>query len=278
MNTIPTPGEHTIQAALEQFSRDDMQTLIQHMVKLHPDLAGLIVSQQPTAPKKPHAAFNAEVYRLHVEKIFYTTDRNTWGSEARAAEPLLDMADIADNSVQQQDFSDAAVLYESIIRDILDNYDSFRWHADEGQLHDVVKECVDGLSTCLRGGQDDTAVRKKILQTLFDVYDVDTSLQNDMPVMSAKVPAILVRYTTPEERRMVAEWVRKAFDLDIDWHAEDVGEDYEDIDVLLLGLEGDTIDDETFLRLSHEMESPHYVVDRLLKRGRLDGSSHETSP
>jgi hypothetical protein len=49
-----------------------------------------------------------------------------------------------------------------------------------------------------------------------------------------------------------------------------VGEDYKDIDVLLLGLEGDTIDDETFLRISHEMESYHYVVDRLLKLGRLD--------
>jgi 2-oxo-4-hydroxy-4-carboxy--5-ureidoimidazoline (OHCU) decarboxylase len=49
MNTIPTPGEHAIQAALEQLSRDDMQSLIQRMVHQHPDLAGLIVSKQPTA-------------------------------------------------------------------------------------------------------------------------------------------------------------------------------------------------------------------------------------
>jgi hypothetical protein len=80
--------------------------------------------------------------------------------------------------------------------------------------------------------QDNTAVRRQILQALFDVYDFDTSLENDMPVMSAKVPAILVRYTTPEERHVIAEWVREAFDLDIDWHADDVGEDYDDIDVL----------------------------------------------
>jgi hypothetical protein len=91
-----------------------------------------------------------------------------------------------------------------------------------------------------------------------------------MPVMSDKVPAILVRYTTPEERSMIAKWVREAFDLDIDWHADDVGEDYEDFDILLLGLESDAIDDETFLRISREMESYHYVVDRLLKLGRLD--------
>jgi hypothetical protein len=78
MNTLPTPGEYDIQAALEQLSRDDMQALIQRMVQQYPDLAGLIVSKQPTAFKMPRAPFNAEVYRLQVEKIFYTTDRNTW--------------------------------------------------------------------------------------------------------------------------------------------------------------------------------------------------------
>ena len=270
MNATPTPDEQDIKSAVEQLSRDDLLALIQRMVRQHPDLAGLIVSKQPTATRKPRAPFNAEVYHLQVEKIFYTTDRNTWGSEDRAAEPLLDIVDIADEYVEQHDFTDAAALYKIIIRGILDNYDSFRWHADEGQLDDVVEDCVEELSNCLRGMQDNTAVRRQILQTLFDVYDFDTNLENDMPVMSDKVPAILVRYTTPEERSMIAKWVREAFDLDIDWHADGVGEDYEDFDVLLLGLESDAIDDETFLRISREMESYHYVVDRLLKLGRLD--------
>ena len=270
MNTLPTPGEYDIQAALEQLSRDDMQALIQRMVQKYPDLAGLIVSKHPTAIKKPCAPFNAEVYRLQVEKIFYTTDRNTWGSEARAAGPLLDIVDISDKYVEQQDFSDAAALYEIIIRGILDNYDSFRWHADEGQLDDVVEDCVEGLSNCLRGMQDNTAVRRQILQALFDVYDFDTSLENDMLVMGDKVPAILVRYTTPEERHMIAKWVREAFDLDIDWHTYEVEEFAESFEVLLLGLEADGIDDETFLRLCREMESYDYIVDRQLKRGRLE--------
>lgn len=50
------------------------------------------------------------------------------------------------------------------------------------------------------------------------------NLGNDMPVMSNEVPTILVRYTTPEERRVIAGWVRKAFGLDIDWHSDDVSE------------------------------------------------------
>src|SRR6266852_961470 len=210
MNATPTPDEQDIKSAVEQLSRDDLLALIQRMVRQHPDLAGLIVSKQPTATRKPRAPFNAEVYHLQVEKIFYTTDRNTWGSEDRAAEPLLDIVDIADEYVEHHDFTDAAALYKIIIRGILDNYDSFRWHADEGQLDDVVEDCVEGLSNCLRGMQDNTAVRRQILQTLFDVYDFDTNLESD------------------------------------------------------------GIADETFLRISREMESYHYVVDRLLKLGRLD--------
>jgi hypothetical protein len=266
---MSTPDEARIQAVLEQLEKDDLQALILRMVQEHPDLAGLIVSGEKKAVKKPRKPFNAEVYRLQVEKIFLTTDRNTWGSEARAAEPLLDIVDVADEYVEQQDFNDAATLYEIIIRGILDNYDSFRWHADEGQLDDVVEACVDGLSDCLRGMQQETAARKKILKALFDVYALDMSLENDMPVMSSKVPAMLVRYTTPEERRLVAKWVREDFDLDIDWRTYE-GEEFADsIERLLLGLEADNIDDESFLRLSREMESYDNLIDRLLKRGQI---------
>lgn len=269
-NIMPTPDETRIQAALEQLDKDDLQTLILRMVQQHPDLVGLIASGEQEAAKKPREPFNADVYRLQVEKIFLTTDRNTWGSEARAAGPLLDIVDVADEYVEQGDFNDAATLYEIIIRGILDNYDSFRWHADEGQLDDVVEDCVDGLSDCLRGMQQDVAARRHILQTLFDVFDFDMSLGNDMQVMSNAVPAILVRYTTPEERSVVAKWVREAFDLDIDWHTYEVEEFADSFEVLLLGLEADNIGDETFLRLCREMESYDYLVDRLLRRERLE--------
>src|SRR5216110_1748874 len=223
MNTLP-PSEQDIQAALGQLSKDEMSTLIQQMLQRHPDLANLIVTTQPATPKRQRVPFNAELRRKQVEKIFYTTDRNSWGSEARAAEPLLDIVDTGDEYVEQQDFADAAQLYEIIIRETLDNYDSFRWHAEEGDLDEVVQVCVEGLGKCLRGMPDDTVTRKQILQLLFDVYEFDSNLQDDTPVMSEKVPTILVRYTTPEERQTIAGWVRKAFELEIDWSTEDVSE------------------------------------------------------
>jgi hypothetical protein len=84
---MATPDETRIQAALEQLDKDDLQALILRMVQHHPDLAGLIVSGEKKAVRKPRKPFNAEVYRLQVEKIFLTTDRDRWGSEARAGTP-----------------------------------------------------------------------------------------------------------------------------------------------------------------------------------------------
>ena len=266
MNVLPL-SEQEIEAALERLSKDDMSTLIKQMVQLYPDLTRLIATTQSAPPKQQQIPFNAELCRMQVEEIFRTTDRNSWGSEARAAEPLLDIVATGDDYVEQQSFVDAARLYEIIVRGILDSYDSFRWHADEGELDDVVQECVEGLSKCLRGVPHDTVTRKQILQLLCDIYEFDANLENDMPVMSERVPAILVRYTTPEERHMLAGWVRQAFELEIDWSAEDVSEYY---DNLLLGLEADTIDDETFSRICRETESYDYLIERLLKRGRLD--------
>jgi tetratricopeptide (TPR) repeat protein len=263
------PGVQDIESKLGHLNKADLLALIKRMVQLYPDLAGLIETAQSADSPPQRPPFNSEFYRRQIDEIFYTTDRNTWGSEGRAAGPLLRIVDIGNDYVKQQDYADAASLYDIIIRRILDNYDSFRWHPYEGDLDDVVEECVEGLGKCLRGEREDGAVRKQIIQALYDVHDFDSSLENDEPVMSSRVPSMLVRWTTLEERLMVATWVQEAFGLEIDWHADDVS-DSENFDDFLLGLEADTIDDETFLRICRETESYDYLIERLLKRGRLE--------
>ena len=71
---------------------------------------------------------------------------------------------------------------------------------------------------------NDTAMRRKIIRTLYDVYAFDMRLELDEPVMSSRIPLLLVRYTTPEERQMIARWVRQTFHLDINWYTDDINE------------------------------------------------------
>ena len=260
-----------VESALTDLNKAELVSLMKQMLQLHPDLEGLVEKISPrssAAPKQKRVPFNRELYRRQVDEIFRTTDRNKWGSEARAAEPLLRIKSIADDYVKQQNYDDATSIYELIIKGIIDNYDTFRWHADEGDLDDVVSDCVDELGTCLKAAHDDKELREQIIQLLYTVYEFDESLYNDEPVMSERVPALLVRYTTPEERQMLAGWVREASENDVDWYADDIDE--ENLDHFLLGLEADTINDETFLRICRETESYDYLVERLLKLGRLD--------
>ena len=51
MKNLP-PSEQDIEAALQQLNRDEMSVLIKQMVQLYPDLARLIVTTQPSTPKK----------------------------------------------------------------------------------------------------------------------------------------------------------------------------------------------------------------------------------
>lgn len=262
-----------VDAELMELDKTELIFLMKQMVQLHPDLEGLIETISPagttTTQQKPRVPFNAELYRRQVAEVFYNTDRDSWGSEGRAAEPLLRIKAIADGFAQQRNYQDAATIYEIIISNIIAEYDSFRWHADEGDLDDVVKDCVEALGACLKEAGANVELRQRIIQTLYTVYKFDEGLYNDMPVMSDEVPTLLIRYTTPEERRSLAALHRQAFDFDVDWHADDISEE-DNFDDLLLGLEADTIDDETFLRICHETENYTYLIERLLKLGRLD--------
>jgi len=68
----------------------------------------------------------------------------------------------------QKDDASAAMLYGIIVQDIIDNYGSFRWHGDEGELDEVVKDCVKDLGVCLREEKRDVSVRQNIIRTLRD--------------------------------------------------------------------------------------------------------------
>jgi uncharacterized Zn finger protein len=87
-------------------------------------------------------------------------------------------------------------------------------------------------------------------------------------VFGRNIAPILIKYTTPDERLSIAKWLRKTFNLHVDWHKKHISEN--DYDEFLLGIEADTLDDETFLRVCREAESYNYLIERLLKLGRRE--------
>jgi hypothetical protein len=204
MNTKSQTNTQNIEAALDQLDKSELLTLIRQMIEFYPDLAQLVTPLNTHKKPQHEVSIDPEHYRLKVANIFYANDRNSWGSEGRAAEPLLEIVEIGDTFLEQQRYADAVMIYEIVLRAILYNYDSFRWHPYEGDLDDVAEQCVETLDTCLQKEQQNTAVRTQIIQTLQDVYEFNTNLHHGEPVLSKKIPLILVQRTTPAERKTLA--------------------------------------------------------------------------
>lgn len=81
-----------------------------------------------------------------------------------------------------------------------------RCTTDEGDLSQVVDDCVEGLGRCLAGSQD-PSTREDILQALFDIYASDVDLGG--VGMGDGVPDLVLEHASREERARVAGWIRE---------------------------------------------------------------------
>jgi uncharacterized Zn finger protein len=85
--------------------------------------------------------------------------------------------------------------------------------------------------------------------------------------MGHEAPGIILERSTPEERRIVAKWVRSAMPTGGSWsdgyHRQTLGR-------FLLELEKDELDDEAFLRICRETNRWQDLVVRLLALKRVD--------
>ncbi|MBK7452510.1 MAG: hypothetical protein IPJ46_01970 [Anaerolineales bacterium] len=125
-------------------------------------------------------------------------------------------------------------------------------------------ECTVELGNCLSQIRDPKK-RFEILQVLFSVYRWDTIKLGGVGAADC-VPEILTSQITPEERVEIAKWTRKILPTGNSWsdgyHRETLGR-------LLLDLESDILDDESYLKLCRETGRLNDLIERLLKLKRI---------
>jgi hypothetical protein len=120
--------------------------------------------------------------------------------------------------------------------------------------------------------QTDKVAREKIIQVLFSIYEHD--LKAGSIGLAEKASALLVEHTTPMERRIIADWIHEAL---ADEEEKIIGSRRQAYGGFLLDLERDTLDDETYLRISRETGRTADAVDRLLALGRIDEAIREAN-
>jgi uncharacterized Zn finger protein len=244
---------------LDRRSKAELIELIGKMVECYPDLEMLV--ELPVPGEAGSKSMDAESIRRQVRRIFSGAGYE-WGAASDVALDLGNVVDVGDGYVEQEDWRNAAIVFETIMREVLDQYPSMQ--DEKGDLHEIVNRCVGGLGECLSAASD-SAQRQTILRALFDTYAWDVNFGGID--MGYEAPGIILELSTPEERRQVAEWARSAMPSGDSWsdgyHRQTLGR-------FLLELEKDELDDEAFLRICRETNRWQDLVARLLALKRVD--------
>ncbi len=245
-----------LDTVLERRSKAELIALIRRMVERYPDLEMLV--ELPTAGKSP---VNAQAIRRQADAAFSGVGYDEWGAGDGIAQTLSDLIALGDEYLARQDWPNAAAVYRPVIDAVLAHYGHIE---DEGDLIDVVNQCVAGLGQCLEAAND-AVFRETLLRVLFDVYrwDVDYGGID----MGYEAIDLILEEATAKEKARVAQWVRAARPAGegdfSDWRRQSYGR-------FLLWLEADRLDDESYLQVCREAALWAELVDRLLALGRVD--------
>ena len=245
---------------LEQCTRTELIALMCQMVDRYPDLE-LLVMRSAAGNAEERPAVDSMMIRQQVDNVFYDAEDNRQ-SAFDVAWKLQDVVKLGDHYAEQEEWHNAATVYENVAQGILDNHEMIYDH--DGDLSWKANDCVSGLGRCL-AGTEDPAQRETLLRALFDIYrwDVDYGGVG----IGEGVPSIILEHATAEERQRVAEWVHKAIPAGDDrratWRREHFGS-------LLVELDKERLDDESFLQLCRQTGQRRELIDRLLALGRVD--------
>ena len=200
-----------------------------------------------------------ETFRRRAKGVF---DRagDEWGVESEIASALEAVIEIGDDFAEAGEPANAAAVYEGVAAELLDRLGNHQYEDEAGDLLAVVGRSAEKAAALLPKLTDPPA-RERVLRFIFDLYRYDIDA-GGVDALGDASEAFVSR-TTPDERRTVAEWARAELKGKNGWAAEAIGS-------LLLDLEGDTLDDEAFLRVCRDTGRRDDLIERLLKLGRVD--------
>jgi uncharacterized Zn finger protein len=245
---------------LEKLSRPELIALIQQMLEQEPDLESLLELPLSSEENKPP---NMKAIRQQVNRAFQNVDFK-WGYAREIKRELNPLLKLAASYLSRNDAENSALIYMTVVESIMNN-GNVALGDEEGELLGVMYDCSEALGDCFSRITSEKK-RIEILRILFSAYQWDVIRIGDIGAADC-VPEILTEKTTPKERVEIAKWTREILPQGADWsdgyHREVLGK-------LLLNLEADTLDDETYLKICQQTGRLNDLIDRLLKLNRID--------
>ncbi len=252
--------------ALEKRSKAELIALVRQMIQREPDLEILLEMPLPgvESDEKP---LDPQVIRKQAEHAFRSPRGDWemgWGDPYEIVEELRSLFDLAEQYEAQSNLLNAAIIYQTVAETILD-YDDAVMQDEGGQLGGAVDDCIVALGNCLKSITD-AAQRKNALKVLFDIYAWDLKMGGIG--IGDRVPEIFLEQATPQEKQTISDRIEAALPGVSDWGRRAMGG-------LLLKLQADTMDDESYLEVCRQTGRLKDLVDRLLTLGRVNEAAGE---
>ncbi|MEO8953673.1 MAG: SWIM zinc finger family protein [Ktedonobacteraceae bacterium] len=260
--------QEDIDTALARLSQAELIALVKKLLRSEPNLESLLplINKQQ---QEQQDTITPEMYRRKVETVF-RSGGNNWRAPATIAKALLEIADTADDFAEQQNYDATVTIYESIVQGVFQHYEEY--DDENGELASVLDECVTAMDNWLDNVKNDALLRERMLRLFFAIYAFD--IEQGGVGIGENAPDLLLGHTRGDERQTVVGWIRDALsakkgaEYHDKWRREHFGR-------LLLDLQKDSLDDETFLHTSREVGLTANVIERLLTLGQINEAFRE---
>ena len=254
-------------ASLEKRSKAELIALIQQMIQREPDLEMLMEIPLPgfDTGEKP---LDEQVIRQQANHAFRSPKGDWemgWGDSYEIVDELQSLFDLGEQYLAQNSPGNAATIYRIVAETVLE-YEDAIMQDEAGRLGGVIDDCAKGLEECL-AFITDADQRENILQALFDCLTWD--LKAGGIGVGDSIPDILLERATSQELQMISAWIRATLPKLNDWARQSMGG-------LLLQLQADSMDDESFLVVCRQTGRVKDLVERLLTLTRVDEAVRES--
>src|SRR6266567_4556495 len=197
-------GMNNLKKNLEQREKSELIAIITQMLRQEPDLEWLVKTPLPTASSRK-SSLDPQVYRQQVLAAMSAGENQRKRKRGEVERRLTAIKSIADEFAAQENHAAALTIYEVLIIEVIEHFNDYR---DEYVAFSVIlMGCIDGLDSCFAGEEDNPQMRLRVLRTLFAIYRFSTDSGMDL---DEDIPGLLIGNTTPEERQVIADWVRDA--------------------------------------------------------------------
>jgi len=270
-----------IENILQHCDKSELISLVKRMLDRYPDLEYLLLMVS-----KEETLVNPQVHRRRVDMVFRGV-RDDWEDITDVTGGLWEIVETGDTFAEKQDYANASAVYDAVISGLIEQYDVYSEGDEDGELSEIVTECVDGLRRCLEAVKENEALRTQILRTLFTMYCYE--LEAGGIGFGEDAPDVMIENSTTDERLMIVGWVYHAIaemkqkkphvtyqshyynSFSFDEEVSSTGNyGLQSLGNFLLDLQEETLDNEASVRICLETSRVYDAVERLLKLGRVD--------